>query len=267
MGKDSKIGWTDDTFNIAIGCEKQDELCKFCYAEILDNRWSKGNNHWGKNAPRRVMSESYWKQPLKWNKDAEKQSVIRKVFCSSLADWAENNETISEQRKKLFPLIKQTPNLIWQLLTKRYDRVQHCLPEDWGNGYENVWLGQSVGKQDLAEKYLDTFLKNKSKVKFLSMEPLLEYVDLKKWLATGEINWVLVGGESSNRKTCRPMEIEWVEKIIDDCRKYNVPIFVKQLGSVLAKNMNLNNSKGEDINEFPEHIRIQEFPFYSHEPL
>ncbi len=263
MGKDSEISWTDHTFNTVWGCKKFDALCKNCYAEALDKRWHNLKAHWGKKAERKIMSPAYWKQPLTWNKEAFDNNRMDKVFCSSMADWAENHPTLAQERLKLFPLTKITPNLWWLLLSKRYNYISKALPEDWGNGYDNVWLGQSVGKQALAEKYLDTFLKNKAKVLFLSAEPLLGPMDLKPWLKTGKINWVIVGGESGNftgKYKCRPCKIEWMEQIVADCKQYNVPVFVKQLGSYIARERKLNKKKGTDMSEFPDSLKIREFP-------
>ncbi len=263
MSKISNIQWTDATFNTTIGCTQYDTLCKNCYAERLDVRFNSGNSHWGINAERKTMSESYWKQPLSWNRKAFKENKRTKVFCASMGDWAEDNEVVAGERIKLFELIKKTPNLDWQLLTKRFDKVKGYLPNDWNHGYDNVWLGLSLGTQELANKYLDEFLKNKSKITFLSIEPLLEEVDLSRWLITGKIHQVLVGGESGNstgKHKFRECKLEWIEKIVNDCQKYNVPVFVKQLGTFLSKELKLTDRHGGNMDEFPEHLRIRGFP-------
>lgn len=267
MGKGSHIGWTDNTFNAWWGCRRYDEMCIYCYAERLDARYDK-NGHWGNN-DRKMMSENYWKQPLAWNKEAEKNGIKTKVFCSSMADVFEDNDQVIEARNRLWKLIKQTPNLNWQILTKRYDRIAQFLPDDWNGGYENVWLGISVGLQKRVDEYLPTFIEIPAKTRFLSCEPLIGELDLTKYLKTGKIHQVITGGESGfgshpedkNVKfRYRECKIEWIEKIVSQCKETNTSIFVKQLGTHLAKTMNLNDRAGSDINEFPENIRYQQFP-------
>ena len=84
MSENSKIEWTDHTFNPWWGCQKVSEGCKHCYAEALDNRWKGG--HWGPGADRKPMSDNYWAQPFKWNEAAKKAGKQAKVFCASMAD-------------------------------------------------------------------------------------------------------------------------------------------------------------------------------------
>lgn len=270
MGTVTGISWTDKTFNIVWGCTHYDECCKFCYAERIDSnpRFSK-TSHWGVKNERRIMSEKYWKQPIAWNKNAEKLNTTYKVFCSSMADWAEDHPQVAMERKKLFPLIQTTPNLIWQLLSKRYDKIEQFLPENWGDGYDNAWLGISVGSQSNVDKYLPVFINIPAKVRFLSCEPLLGKLDLLPYLQTRRIHQVIIGGESgygevpndpSVKYRYRKCELEWIEDIVNQCKKAKVPVFVKQMGTHLAKQMNLNDKTGSDINEFPEHLRFQDFP-------
>jgi protein gp37 len=190
------------------------------------------------------MSDGYWKQPIKWDKKAGELGVRYKVFCSSMADWAEDNPTIEEQRRRLFPLIKSTPNLDWQLLSKRFDNIKNCLPKNWGNGYDNVLLGLSFGTQKLAEEYLDEFLLNKARRIFFSIEPLLERIDISKWLITGKISQVIVGGESGPKK--RSFDCDWARDIRDQCKEAGVPFFFKQV---------------DKVRPIPKDLQIREYPY------
>lgn len=269
MGTKTGISWTDKTFNIVWGCQHYSELCDFCYAERWDAYVNSSNPHWGTKAPRMLMSEKYWKNPINWNQDAKSKGTNYKVFCSSMADVFEDHPTVAQERKKLFPLIKSTPALNWQLLTKRWDRIQEFLPEDWNEGYDNAWLGVSVGLQKRVDQYLPTFIAIPSKVRFISCEPLLGPIDLTEYLKTGKIHQVIVGGESGFGKLpndpdvkyrYRITELVWIESIVKQCKENNVPVFIKQLGTHLAKTMKLQSKTGADINEFPENIRFQEFP-------
>lgn len=141
--KDSKISWTHHTFNLAWGCDEVSPECANCYARVFSQRL--GKNLWGKEKPREVLSHSYWKQPLKWDREARKAGERHRVFCSSMADVFEDHPTITWQRQRLWEMIRQTQNLDWLLLTKRAERIEGSLPADWGQGYANVWLGVTVG--------------------------------------------------------------------------------------------------------------------------
>lgn len=171
MAEKSKIEWTDDTFNPWEGCAKVSGGCKNCYA---DGRHERYHGHalgdmacWGINAPRMGRSADYWKEPLKWNRQAAKAGVRRRVFCASLADVFERQTDISRsyagtsmetknldgspgltyhfvdieaERQKLWKLIEETPHLDWLLLTKRPENIMDMVPPRWhshkGTGIE-----------------------------------------------------------------------------------------------------------------------------------
>ena len=98
-------------------------------------------------------------------------------------------------------------------------------------------------------------------IKFLSVEPLLERVDLTSYLQS--LQWIIVGGESGyeyGKYRYRPCELEWIRDVIQQCKDADVPVFVKQLGTYLAKRLKLRDSKGGNMNEWPKDIRIREFP-------
>src|SRR5689334_23112101 len=117
MGENSKIEWTHHTFNPWLGCTKVSPACAHCYAEA----WAKrtGIVQWGDSAERRRTTESYWRQPLKWNAQAFESLERKRVFCASLADVFEDRPELQTWRKVLFDLIAATPYLDWLLLTKR----------------------------------------------------------------------------------------------------------------------------------------------------
>jgi protein gp37 len=132
MGEYSKIEWTDHTFNPWTGCTKISPACDHCYAEA----WSKrtGLVRW-ENHPRGRTTESYWKEPIKWNARAFKREHGHwpRVFCASLADLFDNQVPL-EWRGDLFALIRECPRLDWLLLTKRPQNIKKMLPSDWGAG-------------------------------------------------------------------------------------------------------------------------------------
>lgn len=148
MGENSKIQWTDHTFNPWIGCSKVHAGCTNCYAEtLMATRY--GKVEWGHGGTRMVTSPSNWAKPLKWNRDAKIAGERRRVFCASLADvfedWDDNpvldhhgctlirpdglqRQTMRDVRRRLFELIDGTPFLDWQLLTKRPENVRDMWP-------------------------------------------------------------------------------------------------------------------------------------------
>lgn len=150
MGKETGIGWTRHTFNPWWGCKKVSAGCKFCYAESIDKVYG-GGQHWGIGAPRREFGDKHWNEPRRWNKQAVKDGVRRRVFCASMADVFDP-EAPAGALERLWQLIRETPQLDWLLLTKRPERIASSLPADWGKGWHNVWLGTSVENQEAADK-------------------------------------------------------------------------------------------------------------------
>ena len=150
MAAQSRIEWTDSTFNPWVGCTKiarrggAPSACDFCYAES----WAKrsGQVKWGDH-PRRRTTRSYWRGPLAWNARAfdfqASHGRRQRVFCASLADVFDN-QVDPQWRTDLFALIRECDQLDWQLLTKRPQNIGKMLPSDWGQGYPNVWLGTTT---------------------------------------------------------------------------------------------------------------------------
>ena len=268
MGALSKIEWTHHTFNPWWGCVKVSEGCKNCYAEAFAKRT--GNKVWGPGSERRLFGDKHWAEPLKWNAAAEKAGKRHRVFCASMADVFEDHPDVKDQRARLWTLIEKTPHLDWLLLTKRPQNIPSLLSESFGTREpelpENVWLGCTVENNDEARNRIPDLLEVPAAVHFVSAEPLLEMPD---WVPT-DIDWVIWGGESGRR--ARPCAIEWLEVGVEACRMTGAHPFVKQLGSVVvsenrvdangswAWRAGLRDSKGGDWNEWPDHLRVREFP-------
>lgn len=231
MAENSKIEWTHHTFNPWHGCSKVSPGCDNCYAERDSKRFNGDKVLWGVNADRLELSDSYWKQPIKWDKRSAEKGVRERVFCASMADVFDKNAP-EGARERLWALIKATPNLDWLLLTKRIGNAKTMLPDDWGKGYPNVWLVISVVNQEEADRDIPKLLDTPAKVRGLSMEPLLGEVKLDGYFDIGiwkyGIDWVIVGGESGNE--ARPMHPEWVVTLRDQCKAAGVPFFFKQWG-------------------------------------
>lgn len=262
MAQDSKIEWCHNTFNPFIGCTKISAACDNCYAEEWDKRYE-GGAHWGPHADRRKTSAGYWNAPKKWNKQAAEKGVRYRVFCASLADVFDNHKSIlPEWRAELFELIKETPHLDWLLLTKRPQNIAKMLPDDWGDGYPNVWLGTTVENQKTANQNIHILIDIPAKVHFLSCEPLLEEIDftkvplqlrydgfcdeesplyysalIKQSGYSGKIDWVIAGGESGSN--FRPTHTDWFRKLRDQCKEAGVPFLFKQFGGKSQKDIKL----------------------------
>lgn len=232
--RNSAIEWTDHTFNPWVGCTKVSDGCKHCYAEaLMDKRF--GRVEWGVNGTRKRTSAANWREPLKWNRDAQAAGIRQRVFCASLADVFEDRPELAEWRSDLFDLIYSTPHLDWLLLTKRPENVLDMVPANWHAWLPaNVWIGTSIENQAAADERIPHLLRIPASVRFLSMEPLLGPVDLDHVVSPGSletlrgVQWVIVGGESGTK--ARPMHPDWVRSIRDQCQADGVPFFFKQWG-------------------------------------
>lgn len=262
MAETTEIAWCDATFNPWRGCTKVSPGCTNCYAEAMSHRNPKVLGEWGPNGARVIASEPYWRQPLKWDREARAAGERRRVFCASLADVFEERPELIVPRQRLFQLIGRTPNLDWLLLTKRPEVAVENWPlwaGYWASSRDaetiqkvgetfilpNVWLGVSVEDQARADERIPLLLQVPAAVRFLSVEPLLGPIDLSECLglnvrcspfpdSSGNVDipsgsfvdWVIVGGESGH--DARPCRVEWVRSIVDQCRAAGAPCFVKQ---------------------------------------
>ena len=161
MGENSKIEWTNSTFNPWWGCVKITEGCTNCYANAFDKRV--GGSHWGANAERRFFSDAHWAKPLAWNRKAEKAGERHRVFCASMADVFEDRRDLDAPRARLWELIRATPHLDWLLLTKRPENLDQLVPGDWITTNRpgpppNIWLGVTTENQHRADERIPTLL-------------------------------------------------------------------------------------------------------------
>ena len=226
MADQTKIEWTDSTFNPWIGCTKISAGCDHCYAERQDQRFNKGI-HWGAKSTPKCLSDNYWKRPLHWNSQAadffQKHGRSQLVFCGSMCYVFDNNAP-KAQRERLWELIRSTPQLNWQLLTKRPENAERFLPTDWGEGYPNVWLGVSVENQDVLHR-VDKLQRIPAVIRFLSVEPLIEHI---QFFDMTNIDWVIVGGETGSG--ARSMCSNWAQTIQFCAWAHSAAFFFKQWG-------------------------------------
>jgi len=231
MAENSTIEWTDHTFNPWIGCTKVSPGCDHCYAEaLMDVRH--GRAKWGQGNPRARTAPSTWKQPLKWNRDAEKAGKRASVFCASLADVFDN-EVDDTWRVDLAALILATPMLDWLLLTKRIGNASKMLTGMFslpGEPPRNVFVGATMVDQSEVDRDWDKLIGVKAEFGirvFGSLEPLLDCIDLPPF-GSPYIDGIIVGGESGN--AARPMEGDGPRHLRDQCAAIGADFFFKQHG-------------------------------------
>ena len=228
MAKDSPIEWTHHTFNPWWGCLRVSQGCKHCYADTWAKRF--GDDLWSARSERKFFGDAHWREPLKWQREANQAGGRRRVFCASMGDVFEDRAELDAHRARLWRLIECTPNLDWLLLTKRIENVKHMVPwsQDWP---ANVWLGATMENQAAADERVEHLLHHNAAVRFVSAEPLLGALDLTPWLSrklSCRIDWVIAGGESGAE--ARWMNPAWPQSLRDQCLAHDVAFHFKQWG-------------------------------------
>lgn len=331
MATQSKIEWTDCTWNPVIGCRHVAEGCRHCYAETMSKRLAAmGQRDYasiltkdGKFNGKAITRPATLAEPLHWKKP-------RMVFVNSMSDLFHEDVSF-EFIAAVFGVMAACPQHTFQVLTKRPARAleffewlrametdKFCARtkcdmearragafENAGGDTlvrmavrwpaENVWLGYSIAEQKDVW-LLDTLMRCPAAVRFASVEPLIGPVDFdaergpcvrsgKMWKRnqltgiggntdgsaphkTGKLDWVIVGGESG--PGARPCDVAWIRSIVGQCKAAAVPVFVKQLGAnsqeqfggsgALRPRLKTANRKGGDPSEWPEDLRVREFP-------
>lgn len=232
--RNSKISWTNDTWNPFQGCTKISAGCVNCYMYRDKVRYGQDPTKVVKSSPATFNAPlTKFKGPL--------------VFTCSWSDFF-HDDINPAWVDDAWDIIRKTPHLIYQILTKRPENIKDLLPGDWGNGWPNVWLGVTVE----AKKYLwrlETLDKIPAMVKFVSWEPALEYVDFTTYAPM--LDWVIAGGESG--PNYRPAKIEWFQAVRDDCIKNSIPFFFKQHGGTKKINGIFGGDEldGQQWHQFP----------------
>jgi protein gp37 len=225
MGANTKIEWAHHTFNPWLGCTKVSPGCDNCYAEN-DTPCRVFQVKWG-NHPRRRTAPSTWREPITWNRKAQKLGERQRVFCASDADVFDN-QAPEEWRADLFNLIRATLALDWLLLTKRPQNIEKMLPPDWGDGYPNVWLGTTTENQEEYARRWPILAGIPATLRFIPYEPALS--DLTVTPADGVYpDWIICGGETG--RGARLMDPAWARQLRNQCRGLGIPFFVKQMTS------------------------------------
>ncbi len=305
--KNSNISWTHNTQNFWVGCDKVAPECAKCYIgrEIRkqadwQNAMSAVRQPWGE-----VYLTKTWRDPYKWQTELS-SNVFKRIFTCSLSDFFHarvDGQILAKRADDILPMhaepasrcyknwiakcgepfvgwwnctwreaawqvIRETPNLVYLILTKRPELIAARLPKDWGVGYPNVWLGTSVGCNMTLSK-MDSLRKipvHPNAVRFVSCEPLLE--DISQKVNLDGFGWLIVGGESgsnpeyswnpegdwraemnSGETGRRIMEIGWAMNLLAKARTAGIPFFFKQVTA--AKSGTGEDALGQQYHEFP----------------
>ena len=237
MSDNSKIEWTDATWNPVRGCTKISPGCKLCYAERLSQRLNRMGVKKYENGFQLTLHESVLDLPLTWKQP-------RLIFVNSMSDLF--HEQIPDRFiQRVFAIMREASWHRFQVLTKRSERLFKLTPDlKWA---DNIWMGVSV--ESAAYSYrIDHLRHTQAKVKFLSLEPLLGPIPS---LDLTGIQWVIVGGESG--PGARPIDRDWVVQIRNQCTAEQVPFFFKQWGGEVKKKSG-RLLEGRTWDEFPKSL-------------
>ncbi|MBH8566756.1 phage Gp37/Gp68 family protein [Nostoc sp. CENA67] len=314
------IQWTDETWNLIVGCSRISPGCERCYAATAAKsarlqqfpQYQKVKD-WDGTVE---FVESQLLKPLRWKKP-------KRIFVCSMSDLFHENVP-DEWIDKVLAVASLCPQHTFQILTKRPHRALQYLTRENRfafidyQAYEilragrtpytrehpvvslplkNCWIGTTVENQAMANKRIPTLLQIPAAARFLSCEPLLEAIDLSEWLICPEcqgeqlwyekrtgprlgvagrkqcfkckdkrfysdLSWAIIGGESG--PGARPCSIDWIRSAARQCQEAEIPVFVKQLGSNCCVMPGLafgySDRKGGDIAEFPEDLKMRQFP-------
>lgn len=270
---DTKIEWTDKTWNPVTGCTKVSQGCRFCYAERIAGRmWATQYPANADGSPRRFTDvrchPDRLNQPNTWRDPAM-------VFVNSMSDLF-HEDVPDEFIGRVWSKMLETPRHTFQVLTKRPERmrdiVTRLVDECRRKGLreaENIWLGVSCEDQAAADKRIPLLLQTPAHVRFVSAEPLLGPIDLNKrelicadWrkgVTIGTyLDWVIVGGESG--PGARPMRADWARGIRDQCQAAGVAFFFKQWGEHNVNGVKVSKQTagrlldGRTWDEFPQRV-------------
>lgn len=248
----TSIQWATYTHNFWTGCEKVSAGCKFCYMHrILD-----GNGV----DPAKVFRSNNFAKPL-----SVKQSQL--IFTCSMSDFF--IEQADNWREDAWKVIKESPQHTWLILTKRPERIIHCLPPDWGCGYDNVWLGVSVEDRKSLHR-LESLAKVPAVLRFISAEPLLEEIEFPSQIINLPIEslyqWIILGGESGStfgKHSFRKCSQDWIYNTFKPLKDRGMYVFVKQLGSHIIREMfpwKTGVEHGDETRLWDQRLVVQEIP-------
>jgi len=228
----TKISWTDETWNPIVGCCKVSSGCENCYAEKLAARIAAGMGSASMRLTyQKVSKDGRWTgvvaferdrlhQPQRWKKP-------RRIFVSSMGDLFHERVPF-RWVDDVYNVARECPQHTFQWLTKRPSRmVDYANEKGRGTWLPNIWVGVTAENQKCADERIPKLLEIPAAVRFVSVEPMLDWVPITKYLKTGGISWVILGAESGPKR--RPIPKDAVYNLVCNCKAYDVCVFVKQL--------------------------------------
>ncbi|MGC2182044.1 MAG: phage Gp37/Gp68 family protein [Terriglobales bacterium] len=242
MSLNSHIEWTDATWNPVRGCTKISPGCKHCYAETFAERFRGVKGHpYEQGFDLRLVPEKLT-EPFAWRSP-------KLVFVNSMSDLFQDG--VTDDYTEAVSEVMATANWhTYQVLTKRSERLRDLLGGrlQFAAQRENIWWGVSVEDRKYGLPRIEHLRQAPAKVRFLSIEPLLEDIGV---INLSGISWVIVGGESG--PGARPMKKEWVVSVQQQCEAYRVPFFFKQWGGV-RKVKHGRELDGRTYDEYPQRV-------------
>jgi protein gp37 len=219
MADNSAIEWTEATWNPVTGCDQVSPGCAHCYAKTFAERWVGIPGHPYEQGFALKTWPQRLGQPLKWKRP-------RRIFVNSMSDLF-HEEIPDEFIAKVFGVMEEADHHVFQVLTKRQDRLVELAPElPWPS---NVWMGVSIENRRFVHR-ADALRKVPAAVRFISAEPLLGPLE---GLDLDQIHWLIAGGESGPGH--RRVEEEWLLELLDRCASEEVAFFFKQWGGARPK--------------------------------
>jgi protein gp37 len=251
MAQSSKIEWTDVTWNPVAGCTIASAGCSNCYAMRMAARLAAMGSEKYAGLTRKSGGRAVWtgkialdpkslSAPYKWRKP-------RKVFVNSMSDLF-HPSVPDEFIARVWRVMLETPQHTYQVLTKRPDRMRELLSTPTFGSAPNIWIGTSVEDSAVLDR-INELQAIPDFIRFISFEPLIGAVGA---VDLTDIDWAIVGGESGPR--ARPMQLDWVQQIGDQCRAYGTAFFFKQWGGITPKSGG-RDLNGRQWNEFPSVLR------------
>lgn len=207
------------------GCTKISEGCEHCYMYFLDKQRDKDGSVFHIN---KTNADMPLKKDRAGNYKIPSGSIIR--VCMTSDFFLEEADPF---RDHVWSIIRKRPDVIFYLLTKRADRIQKCLPDDWNNGYENVILNVTAENQVRADERIPILLSTPAKHKGICIAPFIGPISIKKYLISGDIERVSMGGE--NYDGARPLYDEWVSAVFEECKAHDVRCYLYETGTVYVK--------------------------------
>lgn len=251
---DTRIEWTDTTWNPVAGCTIMSSGCTNCYAMQMARRLEAMGIQKYSGLTRRSGSRTIWNNTVRLDDNSldipKKWKKSRNVFVNSMSDLFHEKVT-DEFILKVWSVMADTPRHNYQILTKRPDRMAELVRQNIKTVLPNVWLGTSVESVEVTSR-IDQLRAVPASVRFISFEPLIGSVGT---LNLNNIHWAIVGGESGS--SARPIKEEWIDEIHMSCREYDTAFFFKQWGTwgsdnkKRSKKANGRKYRGQTWDEMP----------------